>query len=84
VVPLGLAIRAKQSNECHNPDKGNLMATFYISRQKQFQLILEGSGGYDTVSRERRLKVAQAIKDRLDDPSLDPADFDWGLNLDPV
>lgn len=76
---------AKQSGECHNPNKGNFMATFYISRQKQFLLILEGSGGHDTGSRERRLKVAQAIKDRLDDQSLNPADlssYDLSLLLE--
>lgn len=58
------------------------MATFYISRNKQFQLILEGSGGHDTLSRERRVKVAQAIKVRLDDQTFDPTDLNsYDLSL---
>lgn len=58
------------------------MVTFYISRNKQFQLILEGSGGHDTLSREHRVKVAQAIKERLDDPTFDPTDLNsYDLSL---
>ena len=58
------------------------MSTFYISRNKQFLLILEGSGGHDTVSRERRVKVAQAIQDKMEDYSFDPTDFNsYDLSL---
>ncbi len=58
------------------------MATFYISRNKQFLLIVEGCGGYDAPSRERRIRIARMIKDLLDTESLDPTDFNsYDLSL---
>jgi hypothetical protein len=78
----GLAIRATQSDECHNPDKGNSMTTFYISRKMQLLLILEGCGGHDTESRERRLKVAKFIQTLLPDEQFEPSDlYSYDLSL---
>ncbi len=61
------------------------MATFYISRKKQFPLIIDGCGGYDTESRERRVKVAKLIKDILPAESLEPTNinsYDLALLLE--
>lgn len=58
------------------------MATFYISRKKQFSLIIDGSGGHDTESRERRLRMGQAIKDMRPEEGFEPSDlYSYDLSL---
>jgi hypothetical protein len=58
---------------------------FYISHKKQFLIILEGCGGHDTESRERRLRIARVLKEMLPDERFDPMDlhsYDLSLLLE--
>ena len=58
------------------------MTTFHIPRKKQFLLLLEGCGGYDTASREHRIQIASTIHTLLPDPDFNAHNLDsYDLSL---